>query len=128
MTSIRFPPATLSSKLSTKMLRKTSDQVEPSYLEDVAYWPSDLNESDNESECYTTTTSSTSGKHNIYQFYRQQQALHQLEPILCIQSVDSQIVSVEPKKKKKRLVLIKRLMMKMRDAAERPFQSIDHHF
>ncbi|KAI8380684.1 hypothetical protein BD560DRAFT_386837 [Blakeslea trispora] len=161
-TSIRFPPATVSSKLSTKMLRKVSEPVDwiqqyhLEIIQDVPYSPSDQHslskDSESlhsiESECHTITTTSTDGnrKNNIYQFYRQQQELmrpidEDLPPTLpiadCIQIQDTSIsphdtmCSIEPhhaKQKKKGLHLIKRLMTKMRDSVEKPFQSIDHRF
>lgn len=97
------------------------------------------NDSITEDECQTYTTSSTDDnrRNNIYRLYREQQNIDRpieeeeiTTPIQTITECDSHpleittIVVTQTSKYKK----FKRIMTKMRMAAERPFWAIDSHF
>lgn len=116
---------------------------------------SNNDEDDQSSFCHTYTTSSTdcNRKNNIYRFYKEQQSLErpiEEEGIIkivtpynsnCNQECDSQtsfvdstssalnvIVTQDIVQQNKRFKKFKRIMTKMRMAAEKPFWAIDSRF
>ncbi|KAG2204563.1 hypothetical protein INT47_012622 [Mucor saturninus] len=187
--SIQFPPGTITSKLSSKMLKNTpisNDWMHQTYMQmvqDVSYATSHYYESnengtgllinvsepnreansstletiiknsppkkssplsmyeyhddsstEDDDECQTYTTSSTdqNRRNNIYRLYREQQnidkPIEEEITIVKLAECDSQEVSPNVTQTTSKYKKFKRIMTKMRMAAEKPFWAIDSHF